>query len=315
MDQNSKACEPTEPETSPSVRRFISGSVGLSGRSWGQGAPAVVLLHGLASNARIWDGVASRLLRRGLSVLALDLRGHGLSDQPRVGYDFGTVADDLDAVLEQVDAESPVIVGHSWGAHVALYHAVHGKRRGAGLVLLDGGYLDYRVIPGLSPAAAEARLAPPRWAMPLESWLESAWLGPEVHTTGGWVKGFLEAGAVVGPDGLARSRLPYETHLAIAHELVEQEPRQLFSKVMIPFRLCIATREDLPLPKAEAVERVRSSAPAGLYCKHEGVSHDLPLFEPERIAEEIADFQQVCVPKLGGFKRSAQQAHSVSPLV
>lgn len=298
MDQSGETCEPRLGETSPSVRRFVSGSVGLSGRYWGHDAPAVVLLHGLASNARIWDGVASKLLRQGLSVLALDLRGHGLSDQPRVGYDFGTLADDLDAVLKQSGAESPVIVGHSWGAHVALHHAVHGMHRGAGLILLDGGYLDYRVVPGLSRTDAEARLAPPRWAMPLESWLESAWLGPEVHAIGEWVKGFLEAGAVVGHDGLARSRLPYETHLAIAHELVGQEPRQLFSEVVIPFRLCVATREDLPLPKAEAVERVRMSTSAGLYCMHEEVSHDLPLFEPERIAEEIADFQQLCVPKV-----------------
>ena len=294
MNQSSGSDDRAQAALTPGAQRFVSGSVGLVGRTWGPGAPTVVLLHGLASNARIWDGVARRLLQRGISVLALDLRGHGLSDQPLAGYDFASLSDDLDAVLEQADTQRPVIVGHSWGAHVALHHAVHGKRRSAGLVLLDGGYLDYRVVPGLSAADAEARLAPPRWAMPLESWLESAWLGPEVHATGEWVRDYLEAGVVIGPDGLARSRLPYDTHLAIAHEIISQSPRELIAEIGIPWRLCVATREDLPLPKAEAVEWVRSAAPTGHYCPHDGASHDLPLFEPERIAEEITSFRRVC---------------------
>src|SRR4029453_16181489 len=62
---------------------------------WGGEGPAVLLLHGLASNARIWDGVGPRLVGAGLRVVALDLRGHGASDQPGSGYDFAIVGRDL----------------------------------------------------------------------------------------------------------------------------------------------------------------------------------------------------------------------------
>ncbi|MHB1988208.1 MAG: alpha/beta fold hydrolase [Acidimicrobiales bacterium] len=294
--ENSNSPDSGSPPVVPEEREFAVGALRLRGRSWGPGPPDAILLHGLASNARIWDGVASELAALGISTLALDLRGHGRSDQPTTGYDFDTLSGDIDAVFEESEASEPIVVGHSWGAHVALHHAVHGAYRATGLVLVDGGYLDYRVVPGLGLVDAETKLAPSKWAMPLESWLESAWLGTHVSGIGGWVRGFLEAGVVVEADGLARPRLPYEIHLAIAHELVNQEPRHLFAELSVPFRLCVAVKEDLPFPKAPAVELVRSAAPMGIYCNHDGVSHDIPLFEPSRLAGEIADFHRTNAP-------------------
>src|SRR6266540_576228 len=57
-----------------------------------------VLVHGLSSNARLWDGVAGRLAAHGHPVYAVDLRSHGESDRPAEGYDTATAAADLDAV-------------------------------------------------------------------------------------------------------------------------------------------------------------------------------------------------------------------------
>jgi pimeloyl-ACP methyl ester carboxylesterase len=68
--------------TSPTDRAVPGDGIGLHARDWGGGGQAVLLLHGLASNARIWDGVASRLAGAGLRVAALDLRGHGDSEKP-----------------------------------------------------------------------------------------------------------------------------------------------------------------------------------------------------------------------------------------
>ncbi|MFM9131986.1 MAG: alpha/beta hydrolase, partial [Actinomycetota bacterium] len=62
------------------------------------GAP-VVLVHGVASNARLWDGAARSLRERGHGVVAVDLRGHGLSDKPDTGYSVADVADDVADIL------------------------------------------------------------------------------------------------------------------------------------------------------------------------------------------------------------------------
>ena len=54
-----------------------------------------VLVHGLASNARMWDGVACELSDRGHLAVTVDLRGHGRSAKPDGPYDMATVADDV----------------------------------------------------------------------------------------------------------------------------------------------------------------------------------------------------------------------------
>src|SRR5664280_1144338 len=63
------------------------------------GVPGVLLIHGLAQTAWSWAPVARRV-RAFASVVAMDLRGHGLSDAPTDGYDHEQLAEDAIAVAE-----------------------------------------------------------------------------------------------------------------------------------------------------------------------------------------------------------------------
>ena len=83
-------------------------------------APTFVLVHGLASNARLWDGVAARLVDRGLPAVTVDLRGHGRSSKPDGPYDVPTVADDVAALIAGLGLARPVVAGQSWGGNVAV---------------------------------------------------------------------------------------------------------------------------------------------------------------------------------------------------
>src|SRR5438552_2562339 len=86
-------------------------------RDWGGSGQAILLLHGLASSARIWDLVAPLLARRG-RVIALEARGHGLSAKPDDGYDYATIVADVAGAVDVLGLRRPVVVGHSWGASV-----------------------------------------------------------------------------------------------------------------------------------------------------------------------------------------------------
>ena len=89
--------------TSPVETRIrATGGVELAVRVSRRGPrrPGVLLVHGLASNARLWDGVAARLAELGHPVAAVDQRGHGHSDKPDTGYDFATLTADLAAVID-----------------------------------------------------------------------------------------------------------------------------------------------------------------------------------------------------------------------
>jgi non-heme chloroperoxidase len=91
----------------------------------------VVLVHGWCINSDSWEYVASELPRGGLRCVAYDQRGCGRSGRPWEGYDYDTLADDLQAVLERLDLRGATLVGHSMGCGVVARHLV---RHGAGRV-------------------------------------------------------------------------------------------------------------------------------------------------------------------------------------
>ena len=110
----------------------------------GGGTPGVLLIHGLSNTAWSWAPIADRL-RPERHVVAMDLRGHGLSDAPTEGYDAPTLAADVLATAEgsgllaEPDARV-VLAGHGFGAIVAAWAAVELGDRCGGLVLVDGGW-------------------------------------------------------------------------------------------------------------------------------------------------------------------------------
>ena len=86
------------------IRVTVADGVSLHVATWdrGSGVP-YLLVHGLSSNCRTWEGVAGHLADRGHPVAAVDLRGHGQSDKPDDGYDFTTLCSDLVAVLDAIE--------------------------------------------------------------------------------------------------------------------------------------------------------------------------------------------------------------------
>ena len=117
------------PVDEPLVITLAAGPVGLGARSWpGDSAQPtarpVLLVHGLSSNARLWDGVAAWLAEDGHPVVAVDLRGHGSSAEvpdPTDGPGATLVAAaDLAAVCVGLGWRSPIVVGQSWGGNVVL---------------------------------------------------------------------------------------------------------------------------------------------------------------------------------------------------
>ncbi|MGH2406953.1 MAG: alpha/beta fold hydrolase [Candidatus Limnocylindrales bacterium] len=115
---------------------------------WGGPAgplPPLLLIHGLTQTAWAWTPVARRL-RQSTRVLALDLRGHGLSEAPPAGYDLDSLAYDVLTVLvahgigPDAGGPSAVLAGQGFGAQVAAWTARLQAAAVAGLALVDGGW-------------------------------------------------------------------------------------------------------------------------------------------------------------------------------
>jgi non-heme chloroperoxidase len=83
-------------------------------KDWGTGQP-VVFSHGWPLTADAWDDHMVFLAARGYRCIAHDRRGHGRSSQPWNGNEMDTYADDLATLVEALDLQKAVHVGHSTG--------------------------------------------------------------------------------------------------------------------------------------------------------------------------------------------------------
>ena len=95
----------------------------------GEGKP-VVLIHGWPLSGRSWEAQVPALVQAGYRVISYDRRGFGDSSQPWTGYDYDTLAADLDSLLTQLDLNAVTLVGFSMGGgEVARYLAKYGSKR------------------------------------------------------------------------------------------------------------------------------------------------------------------------------------------
>ncbi len=128
--------------------------------------PPLLLIHGLQATAWAWAPIARRL-RSATRVLALDLRGHGLSESPRTGYDLESLAYDALTVLSangygaDIDGSPAVVAGHGLGAAVAVTMANLRPRSVAGLALVEGGFEDLSEATGMTAADYQRSIGDP----------------------------------------------------------------------------------------------------------------------------------------------------------
>ncbi|MEV6230469.1 alpha/beta fold hydrolase [Saccharopolyspora shandongensis] len=101
------------------------------------GAPAVVLLHGLAGSTAWWEPVLPAL--RDLHVVRVDLLGHGGSAKPADGYGIAQQAGRVGAVLDRLGVRRATVVGHSTGGAVATSLAEQRRDLVAAVALIDTG--------------------------------------------------------------------------------------------------------------------------------------------------------------------------------
>jgi pimeloyl-ACP methyl ester carboxylesterase len=266
---------------------------------WGGDGQPLVLLHGLASNARIWDLVAPRLAARGFRVLALDQRNHGLSDPADDGFDFPVITRDLHAFIEVLGLTRPLLVGHSWGANTVLIYAAQRPTVPTGIILVDGGIMELSAEPGMTWEKAEVMLRPPDIdGVPAQEFFARArgWLG-ELYSDE--VVQIILANFWLDEDERIHRRLPIPKHMQIARAIYEMKTSDYYARLRCPALLCPAVQSPGDENAARSLERKRAiiaqaqqDNPHVLVHWFADTIHDIPLHRPAELAEAISNFAQ-----------------------
>ena len=81
--------------------------------------PAILLIHGWSCDGNDWAWQLPTLSAHH-RVIAVDLRGHGRSEQTESGYTLASFASDCSQLLDQLEIKQPVVAGHSLGSEIAL---------------------------------------------------------------------------------------------------------------------------------------------------------------------------------------------------
>jgi pimeloyl-ACP methyl ester carboxylesterase len=142
--------------TEPIMQKATGDGVQINLAIWPGDAGPILCVHGITANCRCWD-VLAQALSPEYRVIAMDLRGRGQSEKPAAGYAPDFHLRDINCLLDDLQLERAVIMGHSLGAFIGLAFAAQYPARTERLILVDGaGDLSTdqmnKVFVGIKPA-------------------------------------------------------------------------------------------------------------------------------------------------------------------
>ncbi|MEC8913124.1 MAG: alpha/beta hydrolase [Chloroflexota bacterium] len=281
----------------PLENKVNIGNLELSYRNWAPEGRQILMLHGLASNARIWDLLAP-ILAKNFSVIAVDQRGHGKSDRPDTGYDFDTVTNDVVGFINALKLKNPIVVGHSWGGSVALCLATQRPDLISGLCFVDGGLIEISRTPGNSLEKALVNMAPPLWegvsASDVRERLKRRDWGEQDDTsTSANLEEIVMANLEAHPDGSINARLSRKNHLEVVKAFWNHKPSKLFEHIRCPTLILSARmgseNTDRQVLKNELLNEAAQKIAINKSMWLENSIHDVPIQRPELLASILTN--------------------------
>lgn len=133
--------------------------VSLYHQEKGEGSPPLLFSHGLMNDHTVFDAQVSGLAEDH-RVVAVDLRGHGKSDQPTQTYTIEGFADDLSWTIDQLGLEGAVVIGHSMGGAVTLQLAADVPDKVSAAIILDSPIVPPEEFGGAMGQLAEGAKTP-----------------------------------------------------------------------------------------------------------------------------------------------------------
>ncbi len=264
-----------------------STPIELSYEDHGAG-PVVVLLHGWPVDSRSWEPQVHPLLDAGFRVVTYDRRGFGRSSRPATGYDFDTLAADLDAVLTHLDLREVNLVGFSLGTgEIARYVGTRGTERLARCVLIES----------LAPSFARSEDNPQGVDAAAVAGVQQAILSDRFAWLTGLLRDFLNLDEYLG------KRVSEDAVRALWNAGAEASPEatwacpagwlddfsQDITRLDVPTLILHGTADRI-LPIDGQGRRLHAALPQARYVEIDGGPHVMALSHTEEVNRELLAF-------------------------
>lgn len=261
---------------------------------WGGNGPPIMALHGLASSGNWYDMVAN-LLSDGYRVIAPDQRGHGQTTQASSGYDWPTLASDITSLMDQEDISEAIVLGHSWGGHVASALAAHYPERVQKLIMIDGGFLDARLGEEATWESFSQRVRPrdvtgnrEEFLDRLRTQLASCWSDD--------LERIVQTMVYEDEEGQIQDILRPDNHAQVIRTMWDYPPASLLPKVQCPSLIIPAgptpdrVGSEFALRRIAMVESAMGFLENGRVHWIPETMHDIGYHKPNELSQAIREF-------------------------
>lgn len=275
--------------TEPIMKRVKGDGVEIQLAEWEGQGKTVICVHGLTANCRCWDVIAGAITPVN-RMIAMDLRGRGLSGKPATGYSIEHHCRDILAVVDDLGLERVVIMGHSLGAFISLiFGALHPERVDR-IILVDGGgklseTQREKVFAGIKPSLDRLGKVFPSFEDYLALMKGAPFLKPWTSALDTYYEYEIEA-----VKGGIRSRIKPEHIQEEALNLAKVDVSQFYKKIVCPVLILRATEgllapDDILLPE-EVVKKLVREIPNARRVDLEGTNHYFIVFQPNTTRDQ-----------------------------
>ena len=228
----------------------------------------------------------------GLRAIAYDRRGFGRSEQPWEGYDYDTLADDLAAVLEAVDAVDATLVGFSMGGgEVARYLSRHGDDRVAQAALI-ASVVPYLLLADDNPEGVDPTIF---------DMMATAIQRDRAKFWDDFFKDFYGIGVLTQPvsgEVLAWSsaiamQASLKATLACAEAFATTDFRPDLPSITVP-TLIVHGTSDQTVPIETSARKAAAAIPGSRLIEYDGAPHGLLASHKDEIARDLLEFLAAC---------------------
>jgi len=252
---------------------------------WEGRGKTVLCVHGISASCRCWDNVAEALIPQH-EVLAMDLRGRGLSEKPASDYSISHHCRDIEALLKHQNINQVIILGHSLGALIGLEFAARFPEKVERLILVDGGgqltkEQREKVFAGIQPTLDRLGKIFPSKEAYLDLIKSNPLLQPWTPMLETYYLYELEE-----VEGGVRSRVKSEHIKEEADNLTDYNVAEFYPRIECPVLILrapegITTPDNILLPE-EALKKMLREIPDARYIDIPGTNHYSIVMQPDK---------------------------------